>query len=182
MLTTLIEALRPVLGSPGCPAVQDGQQGVDATTTRGALVFHIFGGLAQFERDLIREHSSAGLQAAEARGWKGGRRPVVTPDNQAAAGYAGYRLGKQSGFNPMGGGAGSLGFAVLLIVCIARFVQRHPLISALLLAVWFGHNWWYHHQRAFPASHFDLVHYRGFAGSTEDPGHPGFYLSIENAD
>ena len=44
------------------------------------LVFNIFGSLAQFERDLIRERTHAGLKAARERGRPGGRRPVVTPD------------------------------------------------------------------------------------------------------
>jgi len=44
------------------------------------LVFNIFGSLVQFERDLIRERTHAGLKAARERGNKGGRRPVVTPD------------------------------------------------------------------------------------------------------
>ena len=43
-------------------------------------MFHIFGALAHFERDLIRERTRAGLTAAAARGRKGGRRAVVTPD------------------------------------------------------------------------------------------------------
>ena len=41
-------------------------EGVDTTTPGGTLVFHIFGALAQFERDLIRERTNAGLKAAEA--------------------------------------------------------------------------------------------------------------------
>jgi len=60
-------------------------EGVDTTTPGGMLVFHIFGALAQFERDLIRERTNAGLRAAEARGRKGGRRPVMTPDKLARA-------------------------------------------------------------------------------------------------
>ena len=60
-------------------------EGVDTTTTGGTLVFHLFGALAQFERDLIRERTRAGLKAAEARGRKGGRKPVVTPDRLARA-------------------------------------------------------------------------------------------------
>ena len=60
-------------------------EGVDTTTPGGTLVFHIFGALAQFERDLIRERTSAGLRAAEARGRRGGRRPVVTADKLARA-------------------------------------------------------------------------------------------------
>ena len=55
-------------------------EAVDTTTPGGRLLFHIFGALAQFERDLIVERTSAGLRAAEARGRKGGRRPVITQD------------------------------------------------------------------------------------------------------
>lgn len=55
-------------------------ENIDTTTPGGMLVFNIFGSLAQFERDLIRERTQAGLRAARERGNKGGRRPVVTPD------------------------------------------------------------------------------------------------------
>ena len=55
-------------------------ENIDTTTPGGMLVFNIFGSLAQFERDLIRERTHAGLKAARERGNKGGRRPVVTPD------------------------------------------------------------------------------------------------------
>tara|TARA_R110002094_G_scaffold199838_1_gene171733 strand:+ start:3170 stop:3730 length:561 start_codon:yes stop_codon:yes gene_type:complete len=54
-------------------------EGVNTTTTGGTLVFHLFGALAQFERDLIIERTQAGLKAAATRGRKGGRKPVVTP-------------------------------------------------------------------------------------------------------
>src|SRR3546814_3104253 len=53
---------------------------METTPPGGMLVFKIFGSLAQFERDLIRERTQAGLRAARERGSKGGRRPVVTPD------------------------------------------------------------------------------------------------------
>ena len=55
-------------------------EAIDTTTSGGWLVFHLFGALGQFERDLIRERTRAGLASAQARGRKGGRRPVVTPD------------------------------------------------------------------------------------------------------
>lgn len=55
-------------------------EAIDTTTPGGRLVFHIFGALGQFERDLIRERTRAGLVAAVARGRKGGRTPVVTED------------------------------------------------------------------------------------------------------
>jgi DNA invertase Pin-like site-specific DNA recombinase len=53
-------------------------EAIDTTTPGGRLVFHIFGALGQFERDLIRERTRAGLDAAAARGRQGGRKPVVT--------------------------------------------------------------------------------------------------------
>ena len=52
-------------------------EAIDTTTPGGRLVFHLFGALGQFERDLIRERTRAGLAAAAARGRKGGRKPVV---------------------------------------------------------------------------------------------------------
>lgn len=55
-------------------------ENVDTTTPGGRLVFHLFGALAQFERDLIAERTKAGLAAALVRGRKGGRpRSVSTP-------------------------------------------------------------------------------------------------------
>ena len=53
-------------------------EAVDTTTPGGQLVFHIFGALAEFERELIRERTMAGLEAARARGRKGGRPSKMT--------------------------------------------------------------------------------------------------------
>jgi DNA invertase Pin-like site-specific DNA recombinase len=55
-------------------------EAIDTTTPGGKLIFHVFGALGQFERDLIRERTRAGLLAAATRGRKGGRKPVVTAD------------------------------------------------------------------------------------------------------
>src|SRR5699024_8980756 len=49
------------------------QENLDTTTSGGRLIFHVFGALAEFERELIRERTMAGLAAARARGRKGGR-------------------------------------------------------------------------------------------------------------
>ena len=49
------------------------QEQFDTTTSGGKVVFHFFGLLAEFERDLIRERTMAGLAAARARGRTGGR-------------------------------------------------------------------------------------------------------------
>ena len=60
-------------------------EAIDTTTPTGRLVFHIFGALGQFERDLIRERTGAGLAAAAARGRKGGRPVAATPEKVARA-------------------------------------------------------------------------------------------------
>jgi DNA invertase Pin-like site-specific DNA recombinase len=56
-------------------------ENIDTTTSGGKLIFHIFGALAEFERDLIRERTQAGLVAARARGEHGGR-PLRLNGNQ----------------------------------------------------------------------------------------------------
>jgi DNA invertase Pin-like site-specific DNA recombinase len=55
------------------------QESIDTTASGGRLVFHVFCALAEFERDLIRERTHAGLAAARARGRVGGRKPALTP-------------------------------------------------------------------------------------------------------
>jgi DNA invertase Pin-like site-specific DNA recombinase len=53
-------------------------ENIDTTTSGGKLIFHIFGAIAEFERNLIRERTNAGLMAARARGRKGGRPKALT--------------------------------------------------------------------------------------------------------
>jgi DNA invertase Pin-like site-specific DNA recombinase len=60
-------------------------ESIDTTTPGGKLIFHIFGSLAEFERDLIRERTNAGLAAARARGRVGGRPRKLTPKQVALA-------------------------------------------------------------------------------------------------
>jgi DNA invertase Pin-like site-specific DNA recombinase len=55
---------------------------IDTTTPGGKLIFHIFGALAEFERNLIRERTMAGLAAARARGRKGGRPKRLDTDRK----------------------------------------------------------------------------------------------------
>lgn len=59
------------------------RENIDTTTPGGKLIFHIFGALSEFEREIIRERTFAGLAAARARGRMGGRKPVM--DNQKIA-------------------------------------------------------------------------------------------------
>lgn len=54
-------------------------ENIDTTTPGGKLIFHVFGALAEFERDLIRERTQAGLAAARARGKRGGRPALLDP-------------------------------------------------------------------------------------------------------
>ena len=53
---------------------------IDTSSPAGKLVFHMMGAMAEFERDLIRERTNAGLAAARARGRNGGRPSVLTPE------------------------------------------------------------------------------------------------------
>jgi len=61
------------------------QENIDTSSPGGRLVFNIFASLAEFERDLIRERTNAGLQAARARGRTGGRPTALSPDKLRTA-------------------------------------------------------------------------------------------------
>lgn len=54
-------------------------ENIDTTTPTGKLVFHLFGALAEFERDVIIQRTKAGLEAARSRGRVGGRKKKLTP-------------------------------------------------------------------------------------------------------
>ena len=58
---------------------------IDTTTAQGRLTFNIFAALAEFERDLIRERTNAGLEAARARGRNGGRPKGIPKAAQTTA-------------------------------------------------------------------------------------------------
>jgi len=60
-------------------------ESIDTTTPGGVLVFHVFGAIAQFERALIRERTTAGLAEARRRGRKGGRPPAFKAGDVTAA-------------------------------------------------------------------------------------------------
>lgn len=60
-------------------------ESIDTTTPAGKLVFHVFAALAEFERNLIRERTQAGLNAARARGKSGGRPSKLTGKNLTMA-------------------------------------------------------------------------------------------------
>lgn len=55
------------------------QEQIDTSTSGGKLILHVFGALAEFERDLLQERTQAGLAAARARGRRGGRPAALTP-------------------------------------------------------------------------------------------------------
>jgi DNA invertase Pin-like site-specific DNA recombinase len=60
-------------------------ESIDTTTANGKLFFFVMGALAEFERDLVRERTMAGLTAARARGRIGGRPPSMTPEKVMVA-------------------------------------------------------------------------------------------------
>lgn len=60
-------------------------ESIDTSGPAGKLVFHMFAALAQFERELLRERTLAGLAAARARGRKGGRPPILKAGEQRIA-------------------------------------------------------------------------------------------------
>lgn len=60
-------------------------EGIDTTTPAGKMIFQIFGAVAEFERNLIRERTLAGLGAARARGRKGGRPTGLSPEAEKTA-------------------------------------------------------------------------------------------------
>lgn len=71
---------------------------IDTTTAQGRLVFSIFAALAEFERDLIRERTQAGLEAARVRGRKGGRPAGLSKQAKATA-MAAETLYKEGGLS-----------------------------------------------------------------------------------
>ena len=60
-------------------------ESIDTTSSSGKLIFHVFGALAEFERNLIRERTQAGLAAARARGRRGGRPKSLDAAKRAIA-------------------------------------------------------------------------------------------------
>ena len=63
-------------------ALKSLQESIDTSTATGKLVFHVFGALAEFERNLILERTQAGLSAARARGILGGRPKSLDADKK----------------------------------------------------------------------------------------------------
>jgi DNA invertase Pin-like site-specific DNA recombinase len=70
------------------------QEAIDTTTPGGKLVFHVFAALAEFEPDLIRERTSAGLAVARARGGRRGGRPPVLAGPKLQVAQEMYRSGQ----------------------------------------------------------------------------------------
>ena len=65
--------------------LQSLQEAIDTGTPAGKLTFHLFAALAEFERNLIRERTQAGLAAARARGRQGGRRKSLDAEKRRVA-------------------------------------------------------------------------------------------------
>ena len=82
-LKQLIETVE-ALGGRGV-GLRSLTEALDTTSSGGRLVFHLFASLAEFERAVIRERTVAGLQAARARGRRGGRPPALSDKDLTAA-------------------------------------------------------------------------------------------------
>jgi len=98
------------------------RESLDTTTPGGKLVFHVFGAVAEFERDIIRERTMAGLEAARARGRKGGRKPVMDEKKLALRYLANTRGsgGSAGGREPRGETEGCVVLPTLLRQCRSR--------------------------------------------------------------
>jgi DNA invertase Pin-like site-specific DNA recombinase len=83
-LFELIDTMRKLEAKGAHLRILTGLQ-IDTATAGGRLIFHIFGALAEFERELARERTMAGLAAAKARGRVGGRKRTVTAEMEAEA-------------------------------------------------------------------------------------------------
>lgn len=82
-LPHLIESVRGLQGRK--VGFRSLQENIDTTTSGGKLVFHLFGALAEFERDIISDRTNAGLVAARARGRFGGRPRVLDAEKTKLA-------------------------------------------------------------------------------------------------
>ena len=78
-------------------AFQSITENINTSTATGQLVFHIFGALAEFERNLIKERTIAGVSAARARGRKGGRPTLNTSSRKVAMAKKLYALPGSNG-------------------------------------------------------------------------------------
>lgn len=93
-LTNLIELLN-LLAERGIGFRSLSEQ-IDTTTSGGKLIFHIFGALAEFERELIRERTQAGLAAARSRGRQGGRPKKLDSERKIKMAQSLYQDGAHS--------------------------------------------------------------------------------------
>lgn len=66
-------------------AIKSLKENIDTSTSAGKLIFHVFASLAEFERNIIQERTSAGLRAARARGRVGGRPPAMSAEDVLVA-------------------------------------------------------------------------------------------------
>ena len=83
-LRDLIETVT-LLGIPRDVQLKSLHESIDTASSSGKLIFHLFGALAEFERNLIKERTLAGLQAARTRGRTGGRPPSLDSEKRKLA-------------------------------------------------------------------------------------------------
>ena len=81
-----------------------GDTWADTTTSHGRLMLTVLGGLAEFERDLIRARTGEGRERAKARGVKMGRKPKLTPRSGSSSPSAARVISTTSCAGPAGSG------------------------------------------------------------------------------
>ena len=94
---------------------------IDTSSSAGRMVFHVMGALAQFERDLIRERTRAGITAARAAGKRHGRPRALTPDQVRKA----VQL-IENGESPAGVARAFKVGASTLRAAVAEYRASHP--------------------------------------------------------
>lgn len=85
-LADLVHLVNEIQGKGA--GLQSLHDNIDTTTPQGKLTFHIFAAIAEFEREIIRERTNAGLASARARGRKGGRPPGLSKEAKVKAAAA----------------------------------------------------------------------------------------------
>lgn len=84
-LLELVDEFQQKGRSAGAVGLLSLTDAIDSSTAQGRLVLNLFASLAEFERDLIRERTQAGLISARARGRKGGRQKGLSPEAEKNA-------------------------------------------------------------------------------------------------
>lgn len=111
------------------------RESIDTTTPGGKLVFHVFGAVAEFEKYLILERTMAGLEAARARGRKGGRKPAM--DERKMALVAKLMRGRETPISETERGSSVRQPSATLAGCISSRLLAPSFSKQPVFSAWF---------------------------------------------